>query len=749
MKKFYSVVLFLFTSNCTTLWSSHLNHNIKGSNTNAMHNGISGIDDNTLSASGDDYKAFEEELWDCIAKYMPKVDMSQLSNKQNIVIEEEKKEENKTEKLKILTFVIGSTGVGKTTLINDLIGHTMEWGKNKHGKSVVVAKHNNRTSKISLGKIGHSLVDSATTVPGVYPNANRNHTWFYVDFPGFLSTKGQAKNVFNKKILQSFVEQSDRINKIIITIAEDQLGASSRSASFKDIIKELSALFNYMDEPQDEHQKFFPNLMWVFTKANVPKSYKTNPRGYFISIIKECKEHGKYSKKEHDLLDKILTYKENIFVYAPLCKKSRESIIRFIHDSDSFIPKTMFKKDFIDKDVDGLLKRMFEEFSKKYVSIQSKKRTFDIKKEIINDIQNRDINLKSIVFNKKKEESKLRNNIHDINTKISQLKKDIEALKNSDKDIVCYKTIKGNVSSTFLPDRTTLDYSDYPFEQIREKNIKGRGTLFVKKIFKTRGEYSAEFSLGMNLENAAKLTGYTIIGVGTVLGVVYVVVPAASAVLVGGALGTAGYLDAKAAARAPITRGWKHVVLDGKTIHVPPPNPNVAFFVGALLGFKGAFDASLTAIRGAGTALFYKLLGLGSLFGLYQGAIDIIGDYSSIELDFLVKRSSIKEKDLNWELLNKKIREGELKTLMFFIEEAIEADKNSNIDHFIKKSILDIENMKKELDSKINQCNEDHASFIFYTYQSLYDNKDHIASSICKFAEEYQLELLKKMKNAK
>ena len=129
--------------------------------------------------------------------------------------------------------VMGSTGSGKSMLVNALSGKQLQVVVDNEGKKVVEA-----VSPLPELKIGHTLQSETTMLGCHYDAANKLVFW---DCPGFFDSRGAVQDVVNGFAIDQLLQGSCRI-KVLLVIEQSKI-TGMRAEGCKRELEKLAALF--------------------------------------------------------------------------------------------------------------------------------------------------------------------------------------------------------------------------------------------------------------------------------------------------------------------------------------------------------------------------------------------------------------------------------------------------------------------------------------------------------------------------
>lgn len=280
---------------------------------------------------------------------------------ENLLRESYKYLKNIDAKNNVMTFIIGITGSGKSTLVNYL--------KKADLHKISLGGHNaNRVVEVKSGtvysKIGHDLNHSETSYPIIVHGESRS----YCDRPGFFDTRngvGILSSIYNQLIINS----CKKIESIVVVIDYSSM-KGQRSKLLKDLV---NVIHNFLKNPENQKDSI------IFAFSHVEPYYDEETEMLvrltetdillLIEDIKKSMANDLATKNELAILN--LINKNNIVIINPTDKgqsrKLIESMLEGIKKNVDEIPKNAF-------DFTGEIetKKLLAEFTKK-IDFQGKK----------------------------------------------------------------------------------------------------------------------------------------------------------------------------------------------------------------------------------------------------------------------------------------------------------------------------------------------------------------------------------------
>ena len=125
--------------------------------------------------------------------------------------------------------IIGSTGSGKSTLTNALVGNSLIVITNPNDEDKVAIE---LAEGIKGAEIGHSPAISQTSVPECMVDENNN---VYIDCPGFGDTKSAEQDIVNAIYIKQIFENLKEI-KIVVVAQEAEFASAGRGALIINLI---------------------------------------------------------------------------------------------------------------------------------------------------------------------------------------------------------------------------------------------------------------------------------------------------------------------------------------------------------------------------------------------------------------------------------------------------------------------------------------------------------------------------------
>jgi energy-coupling factor transporter ATP-binding protein EcfA2 len=200
--------------------------------------------------------------------------------------------------------VIGSTGSGKGTLINYLIGTELACLQNQDTGEFIIDKQNKDINKEF--SISHkSISDTA------FPHNKLVGTTQFFDLPGFGDTRGAGQDIANSFSLQEVINVSKQ--KKIVFVVNDSAITQNRGERFRDMINNIANAFS---------TSIKDNLCLVVSHSQVSRNVN-HIKNYITQILNDQSLHLNDSTKNimQHLAD---SQKTNVSVFN---KPSQEGVV--------------------------------------------------------------------------------------------------------------------------------------------------------------------------------------------------------------------------------------------------------------------------------------------------------------------------------------------------------------------------------------------------------------------------------------
>lgn len=167
-------------------------------------------------------------------------------------------------KEKEVILILGSSGAGKSTVFNYLLGCEFEEGLSETGEEVLVPKEGQRAPAV----MGDGVA-SETLVPNLFSLGDGA---VIVDCPGFFDNRGSAHRVCAEIATQLAMKQASRL-KVLVVISYQAL--SGKAEGFQELSRLLSHVFK-------EPDAILPSCLFLINKT--PPGFK---KEHFLTKIKE------------------------------------------------------------------------------------------------------------------------------------------------------------------------------------------------------------------------------------------------------------------------------------------------------------------------------------------------------------------------------------------------------------------------------------------------------------------------------
>ena len=487
------------------------------------------------AASRDDYKA-EESLANIDQSKFYTLLGEQLGNKPYPLPNLADKE---------IILVLGETGVGKSAIINRILGHQFDFipckkrdiGKKsykKKEKKVKSTKHKppinknailpqpgleelldqssddeNSVEKVLaivkkkpntlIAPMGKDDVSSCTKVPQAYGLVGNI---LLVDCPGFDDSDGIEQEVLNLLMIRLFVEKAAKVNALLVLFPYSVLTDGGKGQHLLTLAKQLDYLVNFT--------QCTSNVFWCFTRC--PKNTKRKSIEKKIAALRAKKASFKVQqrlwaqseqKQDMELLDAMLKEKNRVRVVSPLWQEDKVNKMKNILKA---IGKNAIAKKHFDfyhptLDIKSIAKNLFEykiaqikienedliSLYKKYepiaIEIAEKKQKFKELLSIVSDHTKLANYIKSGQAIKE-----ALNKVEKAKQIVQKIAHDLEQMTNAkqEKELVLYRSEHLNLSARWLSDSKVITYNDLPFD---DKSLQ---EIYLKEIKRTSITYAPD-----------------------------------------------------------------------------------------------------------------------------------------------------------------------------------------------------------------------------------------------------------------
>ena len=259
-------------------------------------------------------------------------------------IQELKKKEN-------VVLLVGTTGVGKTTLVNYINNIPLQ-SHNDDGMWKIVLKDEEKTL-VGGFNIGRSTIHSETLFPNIYSPLGKDFS--YIDCPGFGDSRGTAIEIANLFFRAAVTEQIANIKLLLVVSYGDLTSTSGRGENFLNSLKDLTNFIGAFDNAYFS-SKLQDSIGIVVTQVdNEATLRKEELENELVLIQKSLEEaQNKYDKAPEDFkefvkntidsLKRALSNKQSkLFSYQnarPISEVLKEKLQEFIQIKGKDLTKT-------------------------------------------------------------------------------------------------------------------------------------------------------------------------------------------------------------------------------------------------------------------------------------------------------------------------------------------------------------------------------------------------------------------------
>lgn len=201
-----------------------------------------------------------------------------------------------------IVLVVGTTGAGKSTLVNYLIGCKMKQTDDDLGepRAEVEGKE--------YAEIGHKMKACTFNAEIFHPiNPNEKHSFAFCDFPGFNDTGTSERKIAISLNREYMINVAENIKGIIVVIPISALSTSGRGKEFKELIDTITKLFKDVSQVSS-------SILFVITKAK--KNAKVEGVVKKVSEILDTETNNyvaKFQKAFSDAKEKSYEYLKSWF----------------------------------------------------------------------------------------------------------------------------------------------------------------------------------------------------------------------------------------------------------------------------------------------------------------------------------------------------------------------------------------------------------------------------------------------------
>ncbi len=234
---------------------------------------------------------------------------------------------------KEVVLLVGTTGSGKSTIVNYLMGSKLELTINEFGEQQV----NVAPGYKEYAKIGHTM-NAETQWPKI--DLEQAFKYAYCDCPGFDDNRGGQQLMLNSINMKKAINSSKTIKAVIVVIDYKTLEVN-KGNSFRKVLQTISCL---LDQPEKNENSIY----FVFNKVPENKDQK-----FIINKLKNIKQGLDYIevelKNDKELQDLnrmicfLLNNPANILIVNPLDNgQCRDQLKKLINQSFP-IPQNTFR----------------------------------------------------------------------------------------------------------------------------------------------------------------------------------------------------------------------------------------------------------------------------------------------------------------------------------------------------------------------------------------------------------------------
>ena len=231
---------------------------------------------------------------------------------------------------KEVVLILGNTGAGKSTLVNYLMGCTLEQKEHEETGEPYV-----QTVETPYAAIGHAHEDADSKTENIEFYQDPQLAWGYCDSPGFLDNRGWEARIRTALGQQCLTQVAKAIKAIVlvipVTALTDQRGENLRSL--------LSILSHFLPDPE----ACTASLFFVFTKVGTKKKEHILTLLSKLGTLPKGRALNQQDYELHTMVQLILSQPEHLLLFQPLDQGMLRWTLQQAFSEAKSIPPEQFK----------------------------------------------------------------------------------------------------------------------------------------------------------------------------------------------------------------------------------------------------------------------------------------------------------------------------------------------------------------------------------------------------------------------
>jgi non-ribosomal peptide synthetase component F/thioesterase domain-containing protein/energy-coupling factor transporter ATP-binding protein EcfA2 len=228
----------------------------------------------------------------------------------------------------------GSTGSGKSTVVNNLIGVPLEKTQNKYGQTIIQVSNPNNLDPSQYSKIGQSICSSETIFTQGYslqkqlkklPDNLRSEAIMVLDSAGNKDTRGIDYEIINSLSRDRVIDKTGSVRAIVLLIPYVYF-ITERATLVIDAFNRLNEKFN-SNILTDKSLK--RSLFLIVTKHDAYPQANSTFSSLLDDLLKDERKQSEYQRQEHQINNPVI--EKRALVWQTLQELYNDKQVDFIN----------------------------------------------------------------------------------------------------------------------------------------------------------------------------------------------------------------------------------------------------------------------------------------------------------------------------------------------------------------------------------------------------------------------------------